>query len=407
MARSGAISSARDAKAKLDMTLPAATSLDGAVVVLAAGGTAGHLFPAQAIAEAVKARGARTVLITDKRGYGYAANFPADQIMIVDAATFAHRGVFGRVSAVLSILAGLFNAWRRLGTLKPAIVVGFGGYPSLPAMGGAILRGIPTIIHEQNVLLGRVNRLIGGRVTAVASAFESLKGGGPGVSRRHVVTGNPVRERVAARRNDGYRAPEPDGPINLLVFGGSQGARVMGAVVPAALALLPEAMRARLSVTQQTREEDLDKVSQTYDAAGVRAHLTPFIGDMDQRMAAAHLVIARAGASTITELAVVGRPGLLVPLPGAMDDHQTINAQLLEQAGAGWRVPEPDFTPEALAALLTELFNTPSKLDHAAEQAHGLGRHDATDRLVALITRLARLPRRPAVAAPVAPRGAD
>ncbi|MGF1456032.1 MAG: undecaprenyldiphospho-muramoylpentapeptide beta-N-acetylglucosaminyltransferase [Alphaproteobacteria bacterium] len=407
MARPGTISSAGDAEAGLDRSVSAAVSLGGGTVVLAAGGTAGHLFPAQALAEALKAKGARIVLITDKRGQTYARDFPADQTVLVDAATFAGRGLLGKVGAILSILVGITSAWRRLGALRPAIVIGFGGYPSLPAMVGALVRGVPTIIHEQNVLLGRVNRLIGGRVTAVASAFDGLEGGGAEVANRVVVTGNPVRERVAARRQDPYRAPAEDGPIRLVVFGGSQGARVMGTVVPAALAMLPDRLRARLRVTQQCREEDQARVAETYRDAGIEADLSTFILDMDQRLSSAHLVIARAGASTITELAVVGRPGLLVPLPGAMDDHQTVNAQLLEQAGAAWRIQEPDFTPSALAAQLTDLFDTPDTLAGAAERARGLGRHDATDRLVALVTRLARLPRRAPLAASASPRGAE
>ncbi len=379
----------------------------GETVVLAAGGTGGHLFPAQALAEALKAEGAEVILVTDRRGHQFAEQFPADRVLMVEAATLVGGGVFGKARAVGSMLVGVVDAWRHLGLIKPAIVIGFGGYPSLPTMLGALLRGLPTVIHEQNALLGRVNRRIAARVNAIACGFDDPQGGAITSARQVVVTGNPVRERMAARAEDPYQAPGNEGPIRLLIFGGSQGARVMGAVVPEALAALPEPLRARLQVTQQTRAEDLNTVAARYEQAGIDATVAPFITDMDTRMSEAALVIARAGASTITELSVLGRPSILVPLPSAMDDHQTVNARVLVRAGAAWHLAEPKFTPDGLARLLADLLASPERLTEAAGRAHALGRPDATARLVSLAARLAR-PRMPKnVSAPRAALGTD
>ncbi len=368
---------------------PYLDALKGAPIVMAAGGTGGHLFPAQALAEALTAQGAELVLVTDQRGRTYTDAFPDVRVMMVDAATFAGRGPVGKLRAGLSILSGVGSAWARLGRIKPAAVIGFGGYPSLPAMAGAVLRGIPTVIHEQNAVLGRVNRLMAGRVSAVACAFDGLRGGGAALAKRAITTGNPVREVITAHRRSGYTPPHADEPVNLLVFGGSQGARVMGQVVPPALAALPQDLRGRLRVTQQCRQEDQGTVEAAYEAAGIQAELAPFFGDMDRRLAEAHLVIARAGASTVTELAVVGRPSILVPLPGAMDDHQTYNANVLTQVDGAWAMPEKEFTPEALAQRLEALLADPDRLAAAAAAAHGAGRPDATARLVHIVSQLA------------------
>ncbi len=376
--------------------------LNGECVVLVAGGTGGHLFPAQALAEALTRQGARIALITDQRGRTYTDAFPEADLHMVDAATVAGRGSLGKLAAFGSIAKGVAQAHGLLGRIKPAAVVGFGGYPSLPAMSAALLRGIPTCIHEQNSVLGRVNRLLAGRVSAVACGFDTLIGL---KNRSHLtVTGNPVRERITAVRAQPYEPVEPGGPIHVLVFGGSQGARIMGKVVPAALSQLDPATRSRLQITQQTREEDRGQVAAAYEGAGITADLSPFFTDMEHRLARSHLVIARAGASTVTELAVVGRPSILVPLAIAMDDHQTHNAKALSERGAAWIIPEPDFEPGALATRLESLLARPEALGQAAGMAYGLGRPDATDRLADVVARIAK-PRRNAEAGALAGTG--
>ncbi len=354
---------------------------DGRTVVIAAGGTGGHLFPAQALAETLSARGLSIVLMTDDRGRAFTDAFPEAEIRMVEAATFAGRGLLGKISAAGSIVSGIVSAYGMLGEIRPAAVVGFGGYPALPAMAGAVLRRIPTCIHEQNAILGRVNRFIAPYTDLVAAAFDGMARVPSSARSKLVVTGNPIRAAIAARAGAAYDPPRPGGPLRLLVFGGSQGARVFGEVVPAALALLDPADRARLEVVQQVREEDLERVRTAYDAAGIATDLRPFFTDMPDRLEAAHLVIARAGASSVTELAVMGRPSILVPLPGAMDDHQTANAGVLAALGAAWRVPQTDFTAQSLRNLMGALMNDPAALARAAESALAAGHADATTAL--------------------------
>lgn len=359
-------------------------------VVIAAGGTGGHLFPAQALAEDLVRRGHDIVLITDSRGRTYADAFPDADIRMVSAATFAGRGPLGKLKAAGSIIAGIGEAWSMLGRLAPSAVIGFGGYPALPAMVGAALRGIPICIHEQNAVLGRVNRVIAGRVDLIASAFEGLERVPSSARGKVIVTGNPIREVIADCRKVPYAAPREGEPVRLLIFGGSQGARIFGQVMPQALRQLDPALRARLHVTQQVREEDMETVAATYRDAGIEADLSPFFTDMARRLSDAHLVVARAGASSVTELAVVGRPGLLIPLPGAMDDHQTVNARVLERAGGGWLMPEPGFTADAVAARLAGLLADPATLTAAAKAAHASGQPGATRLLADIVEGLTK-----------------
>ncbi|MFP3945119.1 MAG: undecaprenyldiphospho-muramoylpentapeptide beta-N-acetylglucosaminyltransferase [Alphaproteobacteria bacterium] len=361
----------------------------GRAVVIAAGGTGGHLFPAQALAQELARRGYALHLVTDERGRTYTSAFPDAQIHMVNAATFAGLGPVGRVAAMGKIGVGLAGAVGLMGRLKPAAVIGFGGYPSLPAMGAAILRRLPTCLHEQNAVLGRVNRALSRRVDVIAGAFDTMRGLDDKTRARFVATGNPVRDAIRAAAGSPYEVSEEGQPFRLLIFGGSQGAHVFSTLVPEALAGLDAALRGRLRIVQQCRPEDLNEVRTAYETAGIEAELAPFFDDMDTKLKQAHLVISRAGASTVTELAVVGRPAILVPLPSAMDDHQTANAEALTKAGGGWLMQQGDLSADHLAARLTELMNDPARLAQAAGAALTAGRPDATAELADLVDRLA------------------
>jgi UDP-N-acetylglucosamine--N-acetylmuramyl-(pentapeptide) pyrophosphoryl-undecaprenol N-acetylglucosamine transferase len=348
--------------------------------VLAAGGTGGHLFPAQALAGELMRRGRRVVVMTDGRGHNYGNAFPGAEIATVPAATFAGRSLFGRIGAFGVIALGIAIALTKLLNLRPRAVVGFGGYPSLPVMIAASLAHVPAALHEQNAVLGRVNRLLAPRVKKIAATFPFARFA-PKDSQRVVFTGNPVRAEAAALRNVPYTPPAPGQPIRLLVFGGSQGARALSEIVPAALARLPEDLRSRIAITQQARADDVEMVENAYRAAGLECEVAKFFTDLPQRMAAAHLVIARAGASTLSELTVIGRPAILIPYPFAMDDHQAANAAVLEQAGAAWVIRQDALDAEGLAGLLTQIFTQPEMLAARAGAARTLGHPDAAERL--------------------------
>jgi UDP-N-acetylglucosamine--N-acetylmuramyl-(pentapeptide) pyrophosphoryl-undecaprenol N-acetylglucosamine transferase len=350
-------------------------------IVLSAGGTGGHLFPAQALAAELSARGRRIVVMTDARGKNYNAAFPGAIIETVPSGSFANRSQM--LTAPFQIFAGVFVALAKLLHLRPAAVIGFGGYPSLPVMIAATLGGFPAAIHEQNAVLGRVNRLVASRMRAIAASFPIARFAPKG---RIVFTGNPVRPEAAALAGSLYNAPEENGPIHLLVFGGSQGARALSELVPASIAMLPANLRARLDIVQQCRPEDLESARAAYK--GVKVELASFFTDLPQRMARAHLVISRSGASTISELAVIGRPAILIPYPFATDDHQTANADVLVDAGAAWRIAQRELTAEKLAKLLTEILSSPSGLAKCAACAHALGKPDAAQRLADLVDRI-------------------
>ncbi len=366
-----------------------ATGAQARTVVIAAGGTGGHLFPAQALAEELTRRGARIVLITDERGRTYTDAFPDAEIWMVRAATVAGRGLFGKIRALAAVGIGIVQAWWVLGKLKPAAVIGFGGYPSLPAVAGATLRRLPTCIHEQNAVLGRVNRAMAPYVDLIACGFEGLRAVKAKDRKRVVVTGNPVRDTITARRLDHYTAPDGNGPLNLLVFGGSQGASIFSRVVPEALQSLDDSLRRRIRLTQQCRPEDLERVREIYADARIDADLAPFFSDMAERLSKAHLVVSRAGASTVSELAVIGRPAILVPYAAAMDDHQTHNAAVIEDSGGAWRIAEKDFTVERFAQHLDERLRAPAKLVVAAESVRTAGMPRATQALADLVDGLA------------------
>ena len=341
------------------------------LAVVAAGGTGGHLFPAEALARALADRGWRIVLATDARGAAYAEGFPAEERLALDAATFSLRDPVGMARGGIKIAAGLWQARAAFARLRPAIVVGFGGYPSLPALLAAKTTGVRTLIHEQNAVLGRVNRRLAPHVDAVACAFPTLMKAPAGVKAE--VVGNPVRPAVRALAGAPY-APPGAGPLHLLCTGGSQGARLLSEGLPAAVALLPEALRARLNVVQQTRADAATGARAAYVAAGVEAELSPFFLDVAARLAAAHLVVGRAGASTVCELAVAARPSILVPLGIAMDDHQTFNARLLTDVGAAEAIAEPSFNPSRLAESLRAWLGDDARLAASAAAARSVAR---------------------------------
>ena len=355
--------------------------------VLAAGGTGGHLFPAQALAGELMRRGRRVVVMTDGRGQNYGPAFPGAEIATVPSATFSGRSLAGRIGAFGTIGVGVASAFAKLKRLKPSAVVGFGGYPSLPIMVAAWLARIPSAVHEQNAVMGRVNRLVSPLVEKIAASFPFARLG-PKDGGRIVFTGNPVRSEAVALTGAPYTAPDLTGPIRILIFGGSQGARALSQIVPAALARLPENLRVRLRITQQCRAEDLAEVELVYRTAGMNAEAAKFFSDLPRRMAEAHLVIARSGASTLGELTVVGRPSILIPYPHAMDDHQAANAAVLEKAGAAWVLREADLDSAKLAAMLERILAQPETLAAHAAAAAALGHADAASRLADLVESL-------------------
>ncbi|HZZ89682.1 MAG TPA: undecaprenyldiphospho-muramoylpentapeptide beta-N-acetylglucosaminyltransferase [Caulobacteraceae bacterium] len=359
------------------------TDASAKLAVVAAGGTGGHLFPAQALAQALVARGWRVVLATDERVQTLTHDFPAERLIPLSAATFKPGDPLGAFRAAAAIFKGVMQARAELSALKPAVVVGFGGYPSLPALMAAISQGRKTIIHEQNAVMGRANRLLAPRVTAIGCAFPTLLKAPTSVQARAVVVGNPVRPEIRAIYERPYSPP--NGDVRLLITGGSQGARVLSETAPKAVALLAQATRARLKVQQQTRAELVDFARQTYAAAGVDAEIAPFFDRMAERLAACHLMIGRAGASTVCEIAVAGRPSILVPLKIALDDDQGQNARLLAEAGGAEVLREDVLTPESLAARLQALIEDPARLVAMAAAAKAVGRPDAAERLADVV----------------------
>jgi UDP-N-acetylglucosamine--N-acetylmuramyl-(pentapeptide) pyrophosphoryl-undecaprenol N-acetylglucosamine transferase len=356
-------------------------------VVLAAGGTGGHLFPAQALAGEMAKRGWQVVALTDKRASAYAGDFSGATVETVPSAALSDRSPFGLLRAPFEILAGILVSRKKLNRLKPAAVVGFGGYPSLPVMLAACWGGYPTAILSPDALLGRANRALANRVKCIAANFP-LKRFLPKDMSKVVYTGNPLRPEVVALADAAYEPPAADEGIRLLVFGGSQGARYFSETVPSAIARLPETLRTRLDIVQQCRPEDLGRVRKAYDGMKVKAELAPFFADLPQRVAWSHLTIARAGAGTVSELAAIGRPAILVPLPHALDDNQTPNADALVDAGGGWSFVQKKLTPAKLAALLDEIFATPQGLTTKAQAAKALGKPHATAALADLVEKL-------------------
>jgi UDP-N-acetylglucosamine--N-acetylmuramyl-(pentapeptide) pyrophosphoryl-undecaprenol N-acetylglucosamine transferase len=359
---------------------------DQPLVLVAAGGTGGHLFPAESLAIALGKRDVTVDLATDARAVHF--GFAGGEVHVIPSATVRGRDPVALARTASALGLGIAKAWRLLGRLRPDAVVGFGGYPTVPPLLAAAWRGIPTIVHEQNRVMGRANRLLAPRVTAIATGFSGLENADPDLAGKTTHTGNPVRPAVAAAAATPYDQPQTGGPVRLLVFGGSQGAKVMSDIVPAAVARLDRTLRDRLTVVQQARAEDLDRVRAAYAGASVTAEVAPFFSDLPARMAASHLVISRSGAGTVAELAAIGRPGLLVPLPGALDQDQFANAGVLEDADAAIRLPQVEFTPERLAAEITGLAVAPGRLTAMAAAARLMGSLDAADRLADLVLKI-------------------
>ena len=354
---------------------------DGSVM-LAAGGTGGHLFPAFALAETLAQRGIAVDLVTDTRASRYGTGFPARNVYQVPAGT-GGSAIKAAIAAV-QLSRGVAIAHKMLGVVRPSVVIGFGGYPTFPPLLAAKLRAIPTAVHEQNAILGRANRMLASRVDAIATSFATTKLlDGPLLAKAHH-TGNPVRAIVVAASARHYWRPEPGQPFNLLVFGGSQGARFFSESIPPALAMLPEAIRSHLRVTQQARPEDIPRVTSSYASSGIAANVAAFFPDLPDRMAQSHLVIGRAGASTIAELTIIGRPAILVPLPHSLDNDQLHNATKLAESGAAWCIEQGGASPERLATEIEALISRPAMLHNAAAAAKSLGQPDAVEKLADL-----------------------
>lgn len=357
--------------------------------VVAAGGTGGHMFPAEALARELIGRGWRVVLASDHRGEVYAHGFPAEERLSLDAATAS--GPLGMLKAGSAIFRGVMQARTAFDRLGADVVVGFGGYPSAPALVAAITQGRPTLIHEQNAVLGRTNRILAPYMKAVASSFQTLQHAPEKVQGRAHVVGSPVRADIRAVFDGAYAPPAEDGPIRVLVTGGSQGARLLAETTPRALAALPEGLRRRLIVHQQARPESMDEARQIYLEAGIDAEVAPFFRDMASRLSASHLVIGRAGASTCAELAVCALPSVLIPLKIATDDHQRLNAKALVDAGAAEVILEDSLTVERLAVTLQQILSDPARLAAMSDGARSVAIPDAAARLADLTERTAGL----------------
>ena len=359
------------------------------LVLLAAGGTGGHLFPAEALALALKARGVVVELATDHRATQYGTDFPARATHIVPSSPVQGRDPVSLAKTVGAIGIGVAKALRLLGRIKPAAVVGFGGYPTLPPLYAATLRRIPTVIHDANAVIGRANKLLSSRVSAIATGFPGVATGS--LAAKATVTGNPVRPSVIAVAAQPYPPLDATTSLRLLVTGGSQGARVMADIVPPAVERLASNLRARLHITQQARPEDHDRVAGAYARLGVAHDVAPFFTDLPVRIAASHLIVSRSGASTVAELAAIGRPSILVPLPGSLDQDQLANANVLAATGGAIVLKQSAFTPDRLAAEIAALAATPDSLAAMAAGAKSAGVLDAAERLADLVLRVANM----------------
>jgi UDP-N-acetylglucosamine--N-acetylmuramyl-(pentapeptide) pyrophosphoryl-undecaprenol N-acetylglucosamine transferase len=349
-------------------------------IVLAAGGTGGHVYPAIALADVLKSRNWPIAFVTDERGAAFGDPTPGTEIHHIKAASLV-GGACSKLKGLTQLGVGLLQARALLKRLSPAAAVGFGGYPSVPTMCAATQIGTPTLIHEQNAVLGRANRLLAPRVGTIATSFEQVSGIQPQAVGKVVLTGNPVRAAISQIGEMPYPTLTANDPIHILIFGGSQGARVLSEVVPTALTSLSENERSRVQIIQQCRPEDLDRVKTVYEAANISASLATYFDDMPERLSAAHLVIARGGASTIAELIAAGRPAILIPYPHATDDHQTANANSVTATGASWCIPEPTFTVEFVIGEFRRFIERPNILTEAATNTKSLRKSDAAQRL--------------------------
>lgn len=359
------------------------------IAVVAAGGTGGHLFPAQALAEALIARGWRIVLATDERAAAFAESFPAEERIGLSARTFERGNPVSMAQAGIAIVRGLLQARAAFTRIDPAVVVGFGGYPSVPGLLAGITQRRPTLLHEQNAVMGRANRQLASHVRSVACAFPVLQKAPGRVAENAVVVGNPVRPDIRALADLPYTPPTADGPVHLLITGGSQGARLLSELMPEAIAKLPEELRVRLKVQQQTRKESMDSARRIYANAMVEAEIAPFFRDMASRLRDAHLVIGRSGAGTVCEFAVAGKPAILIPLAIALDDDQGQNARVMADAGGAEVARENQLTVDTMSNALLKLLTNPERLARMAAGARSIAKPDAAERLADLVERTA------------------
>ncbi|WP_431319808.1 undecaprenyldiphospho-muramoylpentapeptide beta-N-acetylglucosaminyltransferase [Rhizobium sp. YTU87027] len=357
------------------------------IVLLAAGGTGGHVFPAEALAHKLKERGYSVHLVTDSRAERYAGKFPADEIHVVPSATIGSKNPVAVARSLWTLWSGMRAAKKLIARLKPVVVVGFGGYPTVPPLLAATRLGVPAMIHEQNAVMGRANKALASRVQAIAGGF--LPEGGGQFPDKTVTTGNPVRPAIIEAAKVPYSPSNPGEPFNLVVFGGSQGAQYFSKTMPTAISLLEDGLRDRLRITQQVRPEDMGMLSACVAQLKMAADTAPFFTDMAERLAAAHLVICRSGASTVSEISVIGRPAVLVPYPHALDHDQAANAAALAATGGAKVIAQAELSPEKIASILTHVMNDPEKLARMAAAAKQAGKPDAANLLADMVEAIA------------------
>jgi UDP-N-acetylglucosamine--N-acetylmuramyl-(pentapeptide) pyrophosphoryl-undecaprenol N-acetylglucosamine transferase len=359
------------------------------LILLAAGGTGGHLFPAEALGVELIKRGYRVRLATDSRAVRYSGLFSKDTIEVVPSETVRGRTPWALARTGAMLAAGLAVSLDVMRRLKPAAVVGFGGYPTVPPLLAARLFGVPGIVHEANAVLGRANRFLSSRVSAIATSLPGVLDRDPALAGKTTTVGTPMRPAILAASAVNFATPEPTGPFRLLVVGGSQGARVMADIVPHAIERLEPSLWNRLILTQQVREEDMARVRAVYDRLKIKVELAPFFTDLPARLASHHLLISRSGAGTVAELAAIGRPSILVPLPGSIDQDQFANAGVLAQVNGAIRIVQSDFTSDRLASEISALAAEPERLAAMAAGARSVGRLDAAERLADLVEKVA------------------
>ena len=358
------------------------------LIILAAGGTGGHVFPAEALATVLKKRGFQLALITDSRGEKIGGRLAKLDTYRVRAGGIAGKKMVWRIISVIEILIGIIQAWFLLQRLNPAVVIGFGGYSSVPTVLAASYGGYKTVIHEQNSILGRANSFLARRVNKIAMSFENVKEIPKSLWSNTIITGMPVRPAVISLQGQKYPDLDDNAEINITIFGGSQGARIFGKIVPHAIKLLDETFRRRIKIVQQCRPEDIEYTRAIYKELGVKADIASFFDDIPDRISNAHLVICRSGASTIAELTIIGRPAILVPYMYAADDHQSQNAFLLDEAGGGWLIPENNFSEKILADRIVSLFSIPKILENAGTASKAMGKPNAAKKLAELVFNL-------------------
>src|SRR4051812_4440152 len=359
------------------------------LILLAAGGTGGHLFPAEALGVELIKRGYRVRLVTDARALRYSGLFTKDMIDVVPSETVRSRSPVALARTALLLGTGTVAAFNLMRRLKPVAVIGFGGYPTVPPLLAARVAGVPSLIHDANAVLGRANRFLSSHVRAIATSLPGVLDRDPALAGKTTTVGTPMRPAILAASAVPYVPPRPDGPFRLLVVGGSQGARVMSDIVPSAIERLEPSLQGRLVLTQQVRDEDMARVRAVYDRLKIKAELAPFFTDLPARLASNHLVVSRSGAGTVAELAAIGRPSILVPLPGAIDQDQFANAGVLAKVDGAIRIPQTEFSSDRLAAEISAFAAEPARLAAMAQAARGAGRLDAAERLADLVAKIA------------------